>query len=263
MDNPVAPKISAVVMIYNEEAQIRQCLDTVKWVDEIVICDSFSIDRTIEICREYTDKIYQRAFDNFGSQKRWLMDKPSHEWVLFVEADERFPRELADEIRSRIAAGEGYDGYWMPFRNFVFGKEMKGPFWTFKKIKLYKKDRGGWEDKLVHAGFVLAGNAGELKNAVLHYPFPTFRTMLRKNIRATRLEAQQLLRQKKPAGAIYALKALCWVPVRFYRFFFGLGGYRNGMPGLVHAMVTAFYFINVIIHYWNIRIWDRNRSYRS
>jgi len=82
-------KISAVVMIYNEERQIRECLKTITWVDEIVICDSFSTDRTVEICREFTDRIYQREFDNFGNQRKWLQDKPAHDWVWYVEGDER------------------------------------------------------------------------------------------------------------------------------------------------------------------------------
>ncbi|MFA5100222.1 MAG: glycosyltransferase family 2 protein [Candidatus Omnitrophota bacterium] len=255
----MTPKISAVVMIYNEEAQIRECLETIKWVDEIVICDSFSTDRTVEICREYTDKIYQRVFDNFGNQKRWLMDKPSHEWVLFVEADERFPQALADEIRSRLAAGEGYDGYWMPFRNFVFSQEMKGSFWIFKKVKLYKKDRGGWEDKLVHAGFILNGKAGELRNAVLHYPYPDMNIMLLKLARAMRLEAQQLIEKKARVGPVDTLKALYWIPARFYIYFFKLGDYKSGLAGLIFSAVTSFYIIGVNIQYWNIKLCSRAR----
>lgn len=246
-------------MIYNEEAQIRQCLDTVKWVDEIVICDSFSTDRTIDICREYTDKIYQRKFDNFGNQKKWLMDKPSNEWVLFVEADERFPSELADEIRSRLAAAEGFDGYWMPFRNFIFGREMKGSFWIFKKIKLYRKGKGGWEDKQVHAGFILDGKAGELKNAVLHYPYPGLNTMLVKILRATRLEALQLIQNKKRVGFLDTLKAVCWIPMRFYVFYFKMGDYKSGIPGFVFSLVTSFYNIGVNIQYWKIRLCGRTR----
>jgi glycosyltransferase involved in cell wall biosynthesis len=254
MDNSLAPKISAVVMIYNEEAQIRQCLETIKWVDEIVICDSFSTDRTIEICREYTDKIYQRKFDNFANQKKWLLDKPAHEWVLFVEADERFPRELAEEIRTRLAANEGYDGYWMPFKNFIFGHEMKGKFWIFKKIKLYKKDKGGWQDRLVHTGFILNGKAAELDNGVLHYPYSNLRVLFTKFKRYTTLEAKQLIKEKTPVGWLDTLKALYWIPLRFYKFFWEMEDYKSGLPGLVVSFVTSFYNISVNIKYWNIRL---------
>jgi glycosyltransferase involved in cell wall biosynthesis len=254
MDNSLGPKISAVVMIYNEEAQIRQCLETIKWVDEIVICDSFSTDRTLEICREYTDKIFQHKFDNFGDQKRWLSDKPSHEWVLFVEADERFPKELCAEIRSHLAADEGYDGYWMDYKNFVLGKEMKGKFWATRRIKLYKKDKSGWEDKLVHVSFVLNGKAGRLNNPVLHYPYRSIKVMFDKISRATTLEARQLIQKNAHVSWLETLKAVCWIPMRFYKFFFELEDYKSGLPGLVFSLVTSFYNICVNIKYWKIKI---------
>jgi glycosyltransferase involved in cell wall biosynthesis len=254
MDNSLAPKISAMVMIYNEEAQIRQCLDTVKWVDEIVVGDSFSTDRTVEICREFTDKIYQRKFDNFGNQKKWLQEKPAHEWVLFVEGDERFPDELGKEIRRRLAANEGFDGYWITFKNFVFGRPMKGNFWDFKKIKLYKKSSAVWEDKFVHAGFILNGKAGELDNPVLHYPYPNLRVLFDKFKRYTTLEAKQLIYIKKPIGWVDTLKAACGIPLRFYKFFVELEHYKCGFPGLVVAFITSFYTITINIRYWNFKI---------
>ena len=241
-------------MIYNEEAQIRQCLETIKWADEIVICDSFSTDRTIEICREYTDKIYQRKFDNFRNQKKWIMDKPSQEWVLFVEADERFPEELAREIRERVSANEGYDGYWMPFKNFAYGKQMKGRFWDFKKIKLFKNGKGGWEDRLVHTGFILSGKAGELLYPVLHYPYPSLAVHISKVNRYTTLEAEQLIYSNTPVNWVKTIKAICWIPLFFYKSYFLWGDYKNGIPGFAVSLVTSFYNISVNIKYWKIRL---------
>ncbi|MCX7927436.1 MAG: glycosyltransferase family 2 protein [Candidatus Omnitrophica bacterium] len=257
MDNSVGPKISAVVMIYNEERQIKDCLETIKWVDEIVICDSFSTDRTVEICRKYTDKIFQRKFDNFGNQKKWLLDKPSYQWVLFVEADERFSPELAVEIRQRLAIDEGYDGYWIPFKNFVFGQQMKGDFWNFKKIKLFKKEKGSWQDKFVHAGFILNGVAGCLSNYVFHYPYPNLKIMLTKQSRAVRLEARQLLNSNKRIGWGDAFRALYWVPLRFIKFFFLMKDYKSGFAGLIFCLVTSFYEIGIIYHYWKLKLWEK------
>ena len=253
MDNPVGPKISAVVMIYNEEKQIHACLNTIKWVDEIVICDSFSTDRTIEICREYTDKIYQRKFDNFGNQKRWTLDKPSHEWVLFVEADERFSKELAQEIRERLSCDEGYDGYRIPYKNFNFGREMKGKHWVTKRIKLYKKEKGDWEYKLVHDNFILHGRAGELAHPLLHYPYPDLKVFLTKFNRYTKLEAKQLIVKNTTVTFVDTLKALTWIPVRFFLFFFRWQDYKSGWPGLVCALVSSFYIIVINIKYWVLR----------
>jgi glycosyltransferase involved in cell wall biosynthesis len=254
MDKNLAPKISAVVMIYNEEAQIRDCLKTIAWVDEIVICDSFSTDKTLEICREFTDKIFQRKFDNFGNQKRWTLGPPSHEWVIFFEADERLPRELAEEIRSRLSRDEGYDGYWIPYKSFNFGKEMKGTYWSAKRIKLYKKEKGDWERKLVHDNFILHGKAGELVNPVLHYPYPNLKVLFIKFNRYTSLEAKQLISSKARINAINTIKALAWIPLRFYIYFFKWEDYKSGLAGIPYALIMSFYAIVINIKYWVLRL---------
>lgn len=241
-------------MIYNEEAQIKECLDTIIWVDEIIICDSFSTDRTVEICRAYTDRIYQRKFDDFGHQKHWLLDKPSYEWVLFVEADERFPKELAWEIRQRLAQNEGYDGYWIPYKNYMFGKEMKGKYWIQKRIKLYKKELGDWEDKLVHANFILHGRSADLMNQLLHYPYPNFKILFTKFNRFTNLEAKQLIVKKTRVNCIDTLKAIFWIPVRFYIFFFKWEDYKSGLAGILYALIMSFYAIVINIKYWVLRL---------
>ncbi len=241
-------------MIYNEERQIRQCLETIKWVDEIIICDSFSTDRTIEICREYTNKIFQRKFDNFGNQKKWTLDKPSHDWVLFVEADERFSDALRDEIRERLSRDEGYDGYWMPFRNYFLGRQMKGHFWEFKKIKLYKKGKGCWQDRRVHANFILDGKTGELNNPVSHYPYANLQVFLTKLRRATRFEAEELIRNNRKLGWLDTVKALCWIPRLFIKYYVIWGDYKNGAPGLIFSICGSPYVAMVNFNYWKIRL---------
>lgn len=249
MDKAIIPKISAIVLVYNEEKQIRDCLETIKWVDEIVICDSFSTDRTIEICREYTDKIYQRKFDDFGSQKDWTLDKPSHEWVLYVEADERFTPELRDEIKKKLAKNEGYDGYWMTFENYFLGRKMKGKFWIFKKLKLYKKNKGKWQDRKVHSNFILEGKAGELKNVVLHYPYRNFGILFTKFNRATTLEAEEKLKNKVILKWYDIFKGLAWIPVTFYRLYIESGDYKSGLPGLAISIFTSPYNLAVYTKY--------------
>jgi glycosyltransferase involved in cell wall biosynthesis len=247
-------KISAIVMIFNEEEQIRACLETIKWVDEIVICDSFSTDRTVEICREYTDKIYQRKFDNFGNQKKWTLDKPSNEWVLFVEADERFTPGLRDEILERLNCNEGYDGYWIPFKNFIFGKQMKGKFWDFKKIRLYRKQKGDWEGRKVHGKFILHGQAGELKNLVLHYPYRNLKVFWGKFNLMTNLEAQELLRNNRRLYLVDTLKAILWVPLTFFNLYVVWKDYKSGGVGLVFSLLSSPYNLLVNIKYWLCRL---------
>jgi glycosyltransferase involved in cell wall biosynthesis len=245
------PKISAIVLTYNEERQIRECLETIKWVDEIVVCDSFSTDRTVEICREYTDKIFQRKFDNFGNQKNWTLDKPSHEWVLFVEADERVTPALRDEIRQKLAMNSDYDGYWMPFENHIFGRKMKGRFWIFRKLKLYRKNMGIWEKRQVHSAFIFDGKAGELENPVLHYPYADLRVWFAKFNRSTTLEADERIRNNIQLRWYDLLKGCAWVPITFYRFYINWGDWRSGFPGLVLSLLTSPY--NLIVYLKHLR----------
>lgn len=241
--------VSALLMVYNEQDQIRDCLETVKWADEIVVCDSFSTDRTVEICREYTHQIYQRRFDDFGSQKKWTLDKPSCEWVLFVEADERISPELAREIRRRLAADEGFDGYWMPFENYFLGSRLRGRFWTFEKIKLYRRGKGGWQDRLVHSGFLLDGRAGHLTHPVRHYPYRTLRIFRAKFERAAAFEAKELLRRRAPAGWRRTVRATAWVPLRFLVMFFYWQEYKSGLAGLVFSLLDCPYSLAAHLKY--------------
>lgn len=236
-------------MVYNEEAQIRQCLDTVKWADEIVICDSFSTDGTVAIAREYTDKIFQRKFDNFGDQKKWTLDKPAHEWVLFVEADERFSKELGEEIRSRIGSEADVDGYRIWFRNHCFGRLMQGDIWRFKKLKVYRKEKGSWEDRRVHANFILRGESRDLVQPLDHYPYPTLGIYLMKLNRSTRLEAEELRRRGYRLTLLDFCKSIAWIPMTFWRSYVTWKGYRDGRQGLLLAFLTAPYNFMVKVKY--------------
>jgi glycosyltransferase involved in cell wall biosynthesis len=249
MDNVLNTRISALLMIYNEASQIRECIETVKWADEIVVCDSYSTDGTVEICREYTDRIFQREFDNFGDQKLWTLDKPSNEWVLFVEADERFPAELQREIREVLSRKGGYDGFWIPYRHFFLGREMKGKFWDAKRVKLFRKSKGGWQAKMVHSNFVIEGRLGELRTPLLHYSYRDIGVYWTKFNRATTLEAKALL----ASGKLPLRKTLmspAWVPAGFIKYFFVWQEYKSGWAGIVFSLLAAPYSLFVCLKYW-------------
>jgi len=250
MDTDMIPQISAIVMIYNEDWQIRDCLETIKWVDEIIICDSFSTDRTIEICREYTDKVYQRKFDDFGSQKSWALSVPSHDWVLCVEADERFTPQLRDEITEKLAKNREYDGYWMPYKNYCLAREIKGNFWNTEKIKLFNKNKARWNSRKVHTDLIFEGKAGHLENPVLHYPYQNFRHWFRKYSCYTTLEAEEMLE----SGVSFKWYDIIKIPVRipwsFYNIYVREKDYKNGLSGLLYSIPAVFAVTVVCIKYF-------------
>ena len=116
------PPISVVTITLNEERNIRSCLESVKWVDEIIIVDSFSTDKTVEICDEFTNRIYQRLWPGFGAQKNFGIDQALSEWVLIVDADEKVTQALREEIQETLKQPGNIVGYHIPRCNFWYGK---------------------------------------------------------------------------------------------------------------------------------------------
>src|SRR5207245_10637520 len=115
-------KLSAYVLTFNEEAKIRDALDSIVWADEIVVLDSHSTDRTEQICKEYTDRFYQCDFAGFGKLRNQALALVTHDWVFSLDADERVTDELRDEIRRELAQGSRSDAYVVPRINFFLGR---------------------------------------------------------------------------------------------------------------------------------------------
>ena len=137
------PKLTALIPCRNESVNIRDCLESVKWADEIFVVDSFSTDDTLDICREYTDRIIQHEYVNSAAQKNWAIPQATHSWVLIVDADERVPPDLADEIR-RIVADDGpRDGYYLKRRSYFLGRLIHYSGWQHDRVlRLFRRDRG-------------------------------------------------------------------------------------------------------------------------
>ena len=158
--------LSVVIITLNEEAKIKDCLESVAWADEIVLVDSFSKDNTVEIARNYTDKIYQREFAGFGDQKNFALSKASGDWILAIDADERVTSELQEEIK-RTLSNPGANGYYMRVKSYFADKWIKHcGWWPDYHLRLFRRDYGRFSDRLVHEGIQVDGpTAKELANA--------------------------------------------------------------------------------------------------
>src|SRR3990170_3402020 len=117
--------LSVAIITYNEEANIRRTLESVRWAAEIIVVDSGSTDATAAICREYTDKVFHRDWHGYGNQKNFAIEQSSGEWVLSLDADEPVEPALAEEIRTIISSSQSLDGYWIPRKTFFLGKWMR------------------------------------------------------------------------------------------------------------------------------------------
>ena len=143
--------ISVLIIAGNEEKNIRDCLESVKWADEIVVIDSFSTDNTFNIALEYTPNVYQNRWNGFSEQRKYGNSKVRNEWVLALDADERVTPELKEEIIALLCDSHKYDSYYIPRRNYFLGKHITTCYWyPDNRLRLFKKCITKITDTKVH-----------------------------------------------------------------------------------------------------------------
>ena len=170
MKNERRTRITAVVRTFNEEQNIRDCLESLSWADELVVVDSCSTDRTVEIAREFTDRAIIRPWAGHIAQSQFATDQAANLWVLHVDADERVTRELRDEILSLDLENAPHDAYDMPRRHFFMQRWINHSGWyPDRNIRLYRKDRCWWGGYAPHDKIQVPGSLGSLKGDLLHY----------------------------------------------------------------------------------------------
>ena len=189
--------ISAVVLTKNEEKNIKRCLKTLKWCDEVIVVDDFSEDSTLEIARKFRVKIYQRKLNNnFSAQRNFGLRKATQKWVLFVDADEQVPPTLRTEVKREIKKGR-CEGFYLKRKDFVFGKWLThGETGRVKLLRLAKKKAGRWTRK-VDEVWEIKGKTATLKNPLEHFPHPTVSEFLKSINFYSSLNARQLYEEKK------------------------------------------------------------------
>jgi glycosyltransferase involved in cell wall biosynthesis len=163
-------RISCIIITHNESGNIRRCLEGVGWTDEIILIDSFSTDDTKKIASEFTDRIFDLKWEGFGRAKEFARSRASGEWILSVDADEVVSEKLRDEIQKTAALDDPLDGYFLPRRSNFLGRWIMGggwyPDWV---LRLFKKSKGNFTDRLVHEEVRVSGKTGYLTNDLLHY----------------------------------------------------------------------------------------------
>lgn len=241
--------ISVTIITINEEKKIEQCLKSLQKLDaEIILVDSGSTDRTLEIAKKYKTKIFHRDFDNFANQKNWAISKASSSWILSVDADEIISEDLAEEIEKVIQTKE-YTAFLIPRRNFILGAEIKYSRWSpDKHIWLWKKDQGKWEGE-VHEEVVCTGKVGQLNNSKEHYSHDTINEFIKSNNFYSTLEAKSL--HKK--GVRFSFFKMIWQAgfEFFIRYFYKMG-FLDGWRGFCLSYLMGIYKLMVWIKLWSL-----------
>lgn len=251
--------ISVVLAVKNEERIIKACLDAVKdWDDEIIIIDNGSTDKTVEVCKKYTKKIYSSpqkglipVLQNNG------IEKATKDWVLILDADVIVPKEAAAEIQQKIQQKD-YGGYYLLHKTYIMGKFMKSPFWTFPILKLFRRGSAHFEGKSAHEAITFQGKAGFIQNPLLHYSHPSLEIELKKfNLYSS--QDAQIISTKKEGGLlkrkINKVNLFHLIIQPFFYFIYLLfyrKGYKDGIHGVIVDSMMAFYLFFETAKVWEL-----------
>jgi len=246
-------RISACITAGNEEKNIRRCLESVKWADEIVVVDSFSKDRTPEICREYTSLVYQHSWQGYIGQKNLIKDLASGPWILFIDADEEISPELRSQILEEFESGRSAQvaGYEFPRIVRHLGRWIThGDWYPDVKLRLFRKDLGQCSGKEPHDRTTVDGPIKRLHGRLLHFSYDSFEDQIETVNRFSSITA----RVWSEEGRSFCTRDLLFRPAwRFFRCYIIKRGFMDGLPGLIVALTTAF---GVLAKY--AKLWERN-----
>ncbi|MBI5328277.1 MAG: glycosyltransferase family 2 protein [Deltaproteobacteria bacterium] len=231
-------KLSVTIITLNEEANIHACLESVKWADEILVSDSGSSDKTVQICKEYGAKVFNDVWFGFGKQKNLIVSRARNNWILNIDADERVTPALRKEMESVLNNG-GCDGYNIPRKNFFGGRWIKYCGWyPDYNLRFYKKDKGQFNERDVHEAVQIEGKAGYLKTPLEHYTYKDISDYLKRMDRYSVLAAEEMFKNGKNAGLLDLTLRPCWT---FLKMLFLQKGFLEGYMGVILSGLYSSY----------------------
>lgn len=249
--------VSVVVITKNEEENIAECLKSATWADEIIVVDDESTDRTRDIAREYTDKVFSRKMENEGRHRNWAYSQAKNNWIISLDADERITKELAGEVSSLLEKGPELKAYTIPRRNYIGSHWLKyGGEYPASQLRLFKKGEFKYEEAEVHPRAIMEGECGHLKGDILHYSHRDISDYLRSLNSQTTLEARKWYntgRRMSLGHAVWRTLDRC-----FYRRLIRKQSYKDGFYGLAVAVFSGMYQIVSYLKYRELQEKDKS-----
>ncbi len=228
--------LSVVIICFNEEKNLERCLSSVRWAEEIVVLDSYSTDRTLEIAKQYTSRVYQHEWEGYSRQKSRALALATQPWILSLDADEAVSPGLAEEIRGCFEGETKFTGYRMPRMAYYLGRFLRHCWYPDYQLRLFRRDRGRWIGAEVHEKILLDGPVGTLRHPLLHYSFEGIGDHLETISRYTALGAESLRR----SGRSFSLLRLLGSPLAmFLQNYVGKRGFLDGLPGFIASVLSG------------------------
>lgn len=248
------PTISAVVITLNEEDWIEGCLRCLAWVDELVVMDGGSSDRTVSIAKKFADKVYTHKFDNFKNQKNRLLKYVTSDWIIAMDADERSTPEFRRAVLEAIASPKEFIAFEVQTRNIFLGKEMRHGGWypEFHPRVFKMENFKGWKGE-IHEGPVIEGKIGKIEEHYFHLSHRDIASNLQKTIGYSSLESKW--RREANFPKVTWWKFFLVMGKEFYRRAIKGLGFRDGMEGWIEIIYQTF---SVFITY--ARLWELQRK---
>jgi (heptosyl)LPS beta-1,4-glucosyltransferase len=251
-----APKVSVILITYNEEENIDSCLSSVQWADEVIVVDSYSKDRTVDIAQSYPNcKVFSEAWKGFVPAKQLALEYTSNDWVLWIDADERVTEELQHEIIKGLRTEKDFTAFDIPRRTFFMNQWIE-PWYPGRVARLFNKHHCTFNRNILHEGIEIkeSHKLGHFKSDLLHYSYNSLNQYFSKMNMYGKYGAEEMVRKDKK---FQSWKLLLNPFSTFVQFYFFKKGFLLGKSGLILAVGSAYSnFIKYANFYYLVK--DKN-----
>jgi glycosyltransferase involved in cell wall biosynthesis len=232
-------KITATIVTFNEERNIARAIESLRCVEEILVVDSGSTDRTVELATNLGVRAIESHWRGYAAQKNFAAESATHDWILSIDADEALSESLEGELWTLKKKGPSYDGYSMPRLAQYLGKWILHSGWyPDRKVRLYNRQKARWVGEFVHESVEVSGSVGRLDSNLLHFTCNSLSEHLKTMDRYTTLAAEELVSRKAEISGRHLILDPTWTFVRTYFF---QQGFLDGLEGLTIAYMAALY----------------------
>ncbi len=236
------PAITVTIITLNEEKNLPRALGSVKWADEIIVVDSGSMDRTVEIAESLGARVISNPWPGYGKQKNFAQDHARNDWVLNIDADEEVSPELRDEILASVSAAQAdgggrVRGFFFPRKTYYLGRWIKhGGWYPNYLVRVVNRKSARWTEPAVHEELKVDGEVRGLKNPLLHYTFSSIRDQILTNLNFSKLGSIELKKRGQRASVVRLLLK----PIgKFFETYVLKLGCLDGLAGFIISMNAA------------------------